>query len=104
MVYKWCLGFNQVGGRAGSKVNNGPCERKEFLGKGLFGFRRYENQSKVSTSLQPSFGFCWSSRVERVYIRISEQIVARSSVGCDIDGMANEQRDAERRRVAAFGH
>ena len=71
------------------------AKEKSFWEKDCLALQRDENQSKVSTSLQPSFCFCWSSGVVRVYIQISEQIVARSFVGCGLDGIASERSSVQ---------
>ena len=86
------------------KSITGLAKEKSFWEKDCLALERYENQSKVSTSLQPSFGFCWSSGVVRVYIQISEQIVARSSVLLNFKRMGFQQREFREGSLQVVGY
>ena len=63
IVYNRAVGCIPLPRTAGSQVNNGPCERKEFLGKGLFGFTARWEPVKGEYKSTTSFCFCWTSRV-----------------------------------------
>ena len=57
IVYCRAVGCSSPPHTAGSQVNNGPCGRKEFLGKGLFGFTTQRGSVKGECKSTTFFHF-----------------------------------------------